>query len=125
SGVAIDTTKNTGNAAIVKSAQILTVSKPTTVTIPLPSGFVSGGNGKLYIKHVKDNGATYYYTGNVENNVLSFISQKGFSSFTISATSEAVAEVNGVGYATLKEAIEAVEDEGTVKLLKDNLKAQV
>ena len=125
SDIKLDDNGDTNAVEMTAEPQTLTVSKPTTVTIPLPSGFVSGGNGKLYIKHVKDNGATYYYTGNVENNVLSFISQKGFSSFTISATSEAVAEVNGVGYATLKEAIEAVEDEGTVKLLKDNLKAQV
>ena len=125
SDIKLDDNGDTNAVEMTAEPQTLTVSKPTTVTIPLPTNFVDGGNGPLYIKHVKDNGATYYYTGNVENNVLSFISQKGFSSFTISATNGAVAEIDGVGYATLKEAIEAVENEGTIKLLTDGLVAQV
>ena len=112
------------NAVQIGDAQELTITKPVTVTIPLTEGFVE--DGTLYVKHVKDNGSTYYYKGSVKNNVLTFTNPNGFSLFSYSTSnSVVVADINGQGYASLADAITAVEKGGTIELLADNLSATV
>lgn len=112
------------NAVQIGDAQELTITKPVTVTIPLTEGFVK--DGTLYVKHVKDNGSTYYYKGSVKNNVLTFTNPNGFSLFSYSTSnSVVVADINGQGYASLADAITAVEKGGTIELLADNLSATV
>ena len=119
-----ETQKNV-NAVKIGDPVELNVTGPVTVALPLPTDFAPQGTTTLYVKHTADNGRTYYYTGTVENNVLTFTNPHGFSLFTISATNEAVAEVNGVGYPTLQAAVDAVENNGTIKLLKDGETATV
>ena len=113
------------NAVQVGKAQKLNITKPVTVTLSLPTGFVS--NGSLYVKHMKDNGRTYYYKGSVANNILTFTNPNGFSlfSFSSSGNGEVVADVNDQGYASLEAAIAAVENGGIIQLLAENLRATV
>ena len=59
------------------------------------------------------------------NDVLTFINPHGFSEFTISGENEAKAEINGVGYASLQDAINDVADGGTIKLLTNGQTATV
>ena len=105
------------NAVEVVRAKELTVTKSVTITLPLPTGFVDTSVNNLYVNHKKDNGPTYVYTGTVENNVLTFVNPHGFSEFSVSKTSSAVAEVEGVSYASLQDAVNAVANNGTIKLL--------
>ena len=120
----IDLEGSDKNAVQIGTAHELTITKPVTVTIPLTTGFVN--DGTLYVKHVKDNGSTYYYKGNVKDNVLTFTNPNGFSLFTYSTSSdEVVAAIGDHGYATLADAIAAVEKGGTIELLADNLSATV
>ena len=120
---------NDKNAALIGSETKLTVTKPVAITLPLPSGFVTGNNGaspiSLFVKHVKDKTHTYFYRGSVANDVLTFINPHGFSEFTISGENEAKAEINGVGYASLQDAINDVADGGTIKLLTNGQTATV
>lgn len=120
---------NDKNAALIGSETKLTVTKPVAITLPLPSGFVTGNNGaspiSLFVKHVKDKTHTYFYRGSVANDVLTFINPHGFSEFTISGENEAKAEINGVGYASLQDAINDVADGGTIKLLANGQMATV
>lgn len=107
------------NAVLMESAKPLTVTTPTPVTITLPTDFATAGNS-VYIKHEASNGKIYYYTAIVgEDHKITFTTKNGFSPFTISTTSEAVAEVDGIGYATFQDAVDAVENGGTIKALKD------
>lgn len=110
------------NAAIVKAAMPLTITKPVTVTIPLPGGF-AGVAETLYIEHEKSASRTYFYTGTVNENELTFTNPNGFSQFTISATNGAQAELNGIGYDTLANALADAGDGDTVTVLQDNLTA--
>ena len=120
----IDLKGSNKNAVQIGTAHELTITKPVTVTIPLTTGFVN--DGTLYVKHVKDNGSTYYYKGSVKDNVLTFTNPNGFSLFTYSTSSdEVVAAIGDHGYATLADAIAAVEKGGTIELLADNLSATV
>lgn len=107
------------NAVLMESAKPLTVTTPTPVTVTLPTGFATAGKS-VYIKHEASNGKIYYYTAIVgEDYKITFTTKNGFSPFTISTTSEAVAEVDGIGYATFQDAVDAVENGGTIKALKD------
>ena len=107
------------NAVLMESAKPLTVTTPTPVTVTLPTGFATPGKS-VYIKHEASNGKIYYYTAIVgEDYKITFTTKNGFSPFTISTTSEAVAEVDGIGYATFQDAVDAVENGGTIKALKD------
>jgi hypothetical protein len=111
------------NAVVIGTPQEMTITTPVAVTVPLPDDFTESDT--LYVRHVKDNGNTYYYTGKVENCVLTFTNSKGFSEFTIASTSEAAAEISGVGYQSLQDAIAEVKDGQTIKLLKNEESASV
>lgn len=113
------TNGNDKNAVLMESAKPLTVTTPTPVTVTLPTGFATVGNS-VYIKHEASNGKIYYYTAIVgEDCKITFTTKNGFSPFTISTTSEAIAEVDGIGYATFQAAVDAVENGGTIKALKN------
>ena len=113
------------NSVVLKKAQPLTVTTPAEVTLTLPEGFAAAG-ADVYIKHEASNGKTYYYTAKVAGDrTITFTTSHGFSPFTISTVNEAAAEVNGVGYPTLQEAVDAVENNGTIKLLKNIDAAEV
>ena len=114
--------EDTVNAVQIGTAQPLTVNNTVTVTIPLPENFAQGG-GELFVRHVKSDNRVYFYTGSVEDNVLTFTNPNGFSEMTISKTNGAVAEIDGVGYATLTQALNEAQDGDTVTILEDGLTA--
>lgn len=111
------------NAVQMGDPQELTITKPVTITLPLTEGFAE--DGRLYVKHEKGSGKVYYYRGQVENNVLTFTNPNGFSLFHYSTDSDVVADVNGQGFASLDEAIGAVEEGGTIEVLAQDLSAVV
>lgn len=111
------------NAVVVKEATVLNVTEPTQVSLNLPADFVSklttgGVTSKVYVKHVKDNGKTYIYEATLNDNTLTFINPHGFSEFTITTTAP-VATVDGIGYESFQDAVDAVENGGTIKALKN------
>lgn len=115
--------EGTQNAVVMGQPQTLTITKPVTVTLPLTDGFAE--DGRLYVKHEKASGATYYYRGAVADNVLTFTNPNGFSRFSYSTASQVVADINGLGYLSLEAAIAAVEPGGTIEVLAPGLSAQV
>ena len=114
--------EDTVNAVQIGTAQPLTVNNTVTVTIPLPEKFAQEAD-ELFVRHVKSDNRVYFYTGSVEDNVLTFTNPNGFSEMTISKTNDAVAEIDGVGYATLTQALNEAQDGDTVTILEDGLTA--
>lgn len=113
------------NSVVLKEAQPLTVTTPAEVTLTLPEGFAAE-NATVYIKHEASNGKIYYYTAKVASDrTITFTTKHGFSPFTVSTVNEAMAEVSGVGYPTLQEAVDAVANNGTITLLKNVDAAEV
>lgn len=112
------------NAVLVGPAGKLIINKPVTIKIPLPTDFVSpattGANDypSIYVQH-----KGYEYTASVSNQsgtlYATFTNPHGFSSFTITAAPTAVAEVNGTSYINFQDAVDAVENGGAIKALKD------
>lgn len=108
------------NAVVVKEATVLNVTEPTQVSLNLPADFVSklttgGVTSKVYVKHVKDNGKTYIYEATLNDNTLTFINPHGFSEFTITTTAP-VATVDGIGYESLQDAVDAAANGATIVL---------
>lgn len=118
--------ENAANAVILKGKRDMSVSKPVTIKLPLPSSFGTTGN-KLSIKHTKGNGSVEYYTGTVttDENSNKFVTftTNGFSPFVIYAASANVASIgdgeNEQVFTSFQAAVDAVENGGTIKALKD------
>lgn len=105
------------NAVVVKEDTVLNVTEPTQVSLTLPNSFVTalGENPTIYVKHVKDNGKTYIYTASLNGNTLTFTNPHGFSEFTVTTTAP-VATVDGIGYESLQDAVDAAANGATIVL---------
>ena len=104
------------NAVQIGESQKLNVQAgyPVEVTIPLPSGFAND-NDTLYVQHKNHE---YKATVNRNSNVASFANPHGFSVFTVSKESQTVAKVGDTSYLTLQDAVNEVENGGTIEILK-------
>ena len=111
SPVTIDPAKT----ATLKSGVPLSINKPIELTIVLPTGFAAV-NSKIYVQH---KGYEYTATVDASGATATFINPHGFSTFTVTPTASAVAEVDGTNYTDLQKAVDAVSNNGTVKLLND------
>ena len=101
--------------ATLKSGVPLSINKPIELTIVLPTVFATG-NSKIYVQH---KGYEYTATVDASGATATFINPHGFSTFTVTPTASAVAEVDGTSYTDLQKAVDAVANNGTVKLLND------
>ena len=108
------------NAVQIGNPQKLAVSGETTVSIQLPTGFVTDATAKIFVQHkgyeyeatvTKDNAGVYTAT---------FTNPHGFSPFTISMTSQAVAQIGETKYTSLQDAVNAVENNGTIEIVGGN-----
>lgn len=109
-------------AVVVKDEKIQ-IDAPTEVSLNLPAGFID--TLTCLVKHIKDTGKTYYYTGTVDENVLTFTSQHGFSSFVIPCNETMKAQIGTTQYASLDAALDDVEDGQTIILLEDDLEGTI
>ncbi|MEE0067461.1 MAG: S-layer homology domain-containing protein [Evtepia gabavorous] len=121
-------TSNTAGAQndVIKKEQPLSIHGKTTVSIPLPEGFVNEAQD-VYVQH-----KGYEYEAQVKaageqpstTYIATFTNPHGFSAFTVTKESAAVAEVNGNRYTSFQDAVDAAGDKATVEVLKnENLTA--
>lgn len=123
-------TTGKANAVPIGPANKLVINKPVTVKIPLPANFVTANNGDsyppIYVQH-KGHEYTATVTKDATSNKLiaTFTNPDGFSPFTISTKSTAVATIGDNKYTTLQAAVDAVKDGETIIVTGDNLSATV
>ena len=106
------------NAVVVREALPLTITKEVTVTIPLPSSFVTETEGpysNVFVQH-KGHEYTAEVAGSSSNYTATFTNPHGFSVFSISTTSQAVATVNGDSYTSFQDAVDAAENGDTITI---------
>ena len=108
-------TINPARTATLKSGVPLSINKPIELTIVLPTGFATR-NSKIYVQH---KGYEYTATVDASGTTATFINPHGFSTFTVTPMASAVAEVDGTSYTDLQKAVDAVANNGTVKILND------
>ena len=112
-----DEDNTNGNAVVVKDPQTLTITTSSEITVKLPDSFA---RKLVYVKHEASNGTYFYKATADDQGEITFTSTHGFSPFTFSLTNEAVAEVNGIGYASFQEAVNAAGDNDTVEVVNGN-----
>lgn len=124
------TTGETANAVLVGPSGQLSINNPVTIKLPLPADFAvkkedSSGYNDVYVQH---KGHEYIASVSEESNsattptktfFATFTNPDGFSTFTISSTSTAVAKIGDNRYTTLQDAINAVQNGQTIKLEKN------
>ena len=107
-------TINLARTATLKSGVPLSINKPIALTIALPTGFATASS--IYVQH---KGYEYTATVNASGATATFINPHGFSTFTVTPTASAIAEVDGTSYTDLQKAVDAVANNGTITLLND------
>ena len=108
-------TIDSAKTVTLKSGVPLSINKPIELTIALPTGFAEA-NSSIYVQH-----KGYEYTATVDayGKTATFINPHGFSTFTVTSTASAIAEVDGTSYTDLQKAVDAVANNGTITLLND------
>ena len=108
----------------------LNVTNETNITVQLPAGFVADTNtNTLYVQHKghEYNATVTKNTG--ENGVVtytaSFINPDGFSKFTISKNTQAVAKIGDKKYTSLQDAVDAAKDNAEIIIVGGDRKYTV
>lgn len=103
------------NAVQIGNPQKLAVSGETTVSIQLPTGFVTDATAKIFVQH---KGYEYEATVTKDDGVYTatFTNPHGFSPFTISKTSQTVATIGTDKYTSFADAVSAVPANGTIEI---------
>ena len=89
------------NAVVLENSEQELNIRTMTITLTLPSGFVSENN-TVYIQH---KGYEYNATANASREIT-FTNPHGFSEFTFSTEPQAVAEIDGTSYTSLQAAVD-------------------
>lgn len=122
------TTNPDKDTGISGKLNVSSTAEPVEITVGLPTGFVSDtSTTPVYVYH-----KNYIYAttlaGASEPYTATFTNPHGFSEFTLKTTAGAsVTDLNGqtTVYATLQDAVNAVKNGETIKLLADNQTATV
>ncbi len=102
------------NAVQIGNDAPLTITKPVTITLTLPSGFVSANN-TVYIQH---KGYEYSATANASGEIT-FTNPHGFSEFTFTTDSKTVATIDGTSYTSLQAAVDDATSDDIIVVKKD------
>lgn len=122
-GIVLDETTSTSKNAVILpgSEKDLTNIQTMVISFELPENFVSPVDGSYPSVYVQHKGHEYTATVTKDTNdklIAIFTNPDGFSPFTISKTSTSVATIGDNRYTTLQAAIDAVQNNETITLLK-------
>lgn len=128
-GTQLITEGNDKNAVVLKNSETeLHNIKTMVISFELPSNFVTkkddGTYPAVYVQH-KGHEYTATVTESDGKLIATFTNPDGFSPFTISTKSTAVATIGDNKYTTLQAAVDAVKDGETIIVTGDNLSATV
>ena len=115
------------NAVQIGTPKPLSITGETTITIQLPTGFINKVGDSyppIYVQH-KGHEYTATVTESDGKLIANFTNPDGFSPFTISTESTAVATIGGNKYTTLQAAVDAVKDGETINVTGTDLSATV
>ena len=105
----------TPNAVVLANSEKKISIQTMTISIELPDGFTD--EIKVYVQHRGYEYEAAVTTEGSGKKIATFTNPHGFSEFTISAASTAVAKVNGASYTTLQAAVDAAKDGETVEIV--------
>lgn len=92
------------------------------LTVRVPDAFAAAAGSRAYVQH-EHGGKVLEYKANISGTPgsynVNFTNPNGFSTFTITLTSESKAELNGKYYVSIQDAIDDAADGATIVLQKD------
>ena len=103
------------NAVVLENSEKELNIRTMTITLTLPSGFVSANN-TVYIQH---KGYEYSATADADCKIT-FTNPHGFSEFTFSTKPQAVAEIDGTSYTSLQAAVDDATKDDTIVVTADS-----
>ena len=110
-------TENVNAVEIPNQGGTLSVTGAVEISIPLPTGFVN--NNAIYVQHKN----IYEYTATVKEengkHIATFTNPHGFSTFTFSTESQAVAEIDGTSYTSLQAAVDDATSDDIIVVKKN------
>ena len=104
------------NAVVLENSEKELNIRTMTITLTLPSGFVSETN-TVYIQH---KGYEYSATANARSEIT-FTNPHGFSEFTFSTERQAVAEIDGTSYTSLQAAVDDATSDDIIVVKNGNV----
>ena len=114
------TSSKSKNAVVLNGSDTKLVNIQTMeISLELPSTFIVNTNNQVYVQHKGHEYIATVTTGENNKKIATFTNPDGFSEFTISSTSTAVAKIGDNSYTTLQAAIDAVQNNETITLLND------
>ena len=104
------------NAVVLENSEKELNIRTMTITLTLPSGFVSA-NDTVYIQH---KGYEYSATANVSGEIT-FTNPHGFSEFTFTTDSKTVATIDGTSYTSLQAAVDDATSDDIIVVKNGNV----
>lgn len=123
-GIVLDETTSTPKNAVILpgSEKKLTNIQTMEISLELPDGFATAKSTDykpVYVQHKGHEYIATVTTGENSKKIATFTNPNGFSPFTISKTSVAVATIGQNSYTSLQDAVDAVQNGETIKLEKN------
>ena len=112
----IGETEDTPNAVVLDGSEEKLDIQTMTITLTLPSGFVSA-NGTVYIQH---KGYEYSATAGADCKIT-FTNPHGFSEFTFTTDSKTVATIDGTSYTSLQAAVDDATSDDIIVVKNGNV----
>ena len=109
-------TEGTPNAVVLDGSEKELDIQTMTITLTLPSSFVSENN-TVYIQH---KGYEYSATANVSGEIT-FTNPHGFSEFTFTTDSQAVATIGSTSYTSLQAAVDDATSDDIIVVKNGNV----
>ena len=112
----IGETEDTPNAVVLDGSEEELDIQTMTITLTLPTDFVSA-NGTVYIQH---KGYEYNATADATGKIT-FTNPHGFSEFTFTTDSQAVATIGSTSYTSLQAAVDDATSDDIIVVKKGNV----
>ena len=109
-------TEGTPNAVVLDGSEKELDIQTMTITLTLPSGFVSANN-TVYIQH---KGYEYSATADADCKIT-FTNPHGFSEFTFTTDSKTVATIDGTSYTSLQAAVDDATSDDIIVVKNGNV----
>lgn len=104
------------NGSDTKLANIQTME----ISLELPSTFTVNNDNQVYVQHKGHEYIATVTTGENSKQIATFTNPDGFSTFTISSTSTAVAKIGDNRYTSLQDAVDASNDKDVIEIIGGN-----
>ena len=108
------------NAVVLAGSETPLNIQTMKISLELPSTFTVNNDNQVYVQHKGHEYIATVTTGENSKQIATFTNPDGFSTFTISSTSTAVAKIGDNRYTSLQDAVDASNDKDVIEIIGGN-----